>query len=133
METGTLLMRTQTLPAYVSPLFRVLSGMVYFNGKCEDCRALCAAVCCRGYSFVSLTEKEAKSGRYTYKEVSDTCGCDVCKRMRELGIRFALRRLPDGSCVYLDGTRKCSIYEGRPGTCKRYSCADVPFVLNPAS
>ena len=133
METQTSLMRTQAPLESVPPPFRVLNGMVYFNGKCEECRPFCAAVCCRGYSFVSLTEEEARSGRYNYKEVSDTCGCDACKRMRELGIRYALRRLPDGSCVYLDGTRKCSIYGDRPDTCKRYSCAHVPFVLNPAS
>ena len=113
--------------------FRVLNAMVYFNGKCEECRPFCAAICCRGYSFVALTEDEAKSGRYDYKEASETCECDVCKRMRDLGVRYALRRLPDGSCVYLDGTRKCSIYEDRPETCKKYSCLNVPFGLNPVS
>jgi|SRR5215204_5625427 len=112
--------------------FRVLNGNVYFNGRCEECRPFCAAVCCRGYSFVALTEEEAKSGRYEYKEASNTCGCDACTRMRELGIRYALRILPDGSCVYLDGTRRCSIYKDRPETCRNYSCVNVPFVFNPA-
>jgi Fe-S-cluster containining protein len=112
--------------------FRVLNGAAYFNGKCEECRPHCAAVCCRGYGFVSLTDEEARSGRYLYKEASDACGCAACKRMRELGIRYALRRLPDGSCFYLDGSRRCSIYDERPRTCKAYSCVGVPFTLRPA-
>ena len=113
--------------------FKVLNGMIYFNGKCIECRPFCAAVCCRGYGFVSLTEEEAKSGRYKYKEVSEDCGCDTCKRMRELGIRYSLRRLADGSCIHLDGTRQCSIYEHRPETCRKYSCVDVPFGINPVN
>lgn len=116
------------LPA-PGPAFRVLNGHVYFNGRCEECRPFCAAVCCRGYGFVSLTEEEAKSGNYVCKEASETCGCETCKRMRELGIRYALRKLADGSCVYLDGARKCSIYDQRPATCKNYSCTQVAFVV----
>lgn len=112
--------------------FRILNGNVYFNGKCEECRPLCAAVCCRGYALVSLTEEEAKSGRYAYKEASDDCDCELCKKMRELGVRYTLPKQPDGGCIYLDGTRRCSIYEERPETCRRYSCVNVPFTLHPA-
>lgn len=114
------------------PPFRVLNGHAYFNARCDECRPFCAAICCRGYGFVSLTEEEAHSGRYLYKEASDTCGCDTCKRMRELGIRFAVRKMADGSCIYLDGVRKCSIYDARPETCRNYSCLHVPFVLKTA-
>lgn len=112
--------------------FRLLNGMVYFNGECDMCRSVCAAACCRGYSFVSLTEEEAKSGMYKYREASDTCNCDTCTRMRQMEIRYILRRLPDGSCMYLDGERKCSIYKNRPETCKNYSCVDIPFDIKPA-
>ena len=119
-----------TQPA--APTLRVLNGMVYFSGQCEECRPFCASICCRGYTFISLTEEEVQSGLYNYKEASETCGCDTCKRMRELEIKYSLKRLPDGSCIYLDGTRKCSIYEHRPETCKRYSCVGVPFALHPA-
>ena len=111
--------------------FKIMNGVVYFSGKCTECRVYCAAVCCRGYGFISLTEAEAKSGLYNYKEVSEECGCDTCKRMRELGIRYALRRLNDGSCVHLDGARQCSIYDQRPETCRNYSCVGVPFAVNP--
>ena len=116
----------------VNTPFKVLNGAVYFNGKCEESRPFCAAVCCRGYGFVSLTDEEASSGRYEYKQVSETCGCERCTRMRELGIRYALPRLSDGSCFYLDGGRQCSIYENRPLTCRNYSCVSIPFRLSPA-
>ena len=131
MEVQSQATVTQT-PIETLP-FKVLNGFVRFNGKCNDCRSLCAAVCCRGYAFVPVTEEEAKSGKYDYKEVSDTCDCDTCKRMREQSIRYTLRKHSDGSCVYLDGERKCSIYKDRPETCKNYSCVGVPFELKPVS
>jgi len=111
--------------------FRLLNGAVHFNGNCEECRPFCGAVCCRSYAFVPLSDEEVQSGLYAYKEVTDDCQCDSCQRMRDKGIRYTLRRLPDGSCVYLDGTRQCSIYDHRPETCRRYTCVGVPFVLTP--
>jgi Fe-S-cluster containining protein len=51
--------------------------------------------------------------------------------MRELGLKYVLLKQPDGSCIYLDGTRKCGIYESRPETCKKYSCVNLPFALSP--
>jgi Fe-S-cluster containining protein len=112
--------------------FVIINRAVYFNGKCEECRPHCAAVCCSGYGFVGLTESEVKSGKYLYRQMEEGCSCSVCQRMKELGLRHSLRKNPDGSCVYLDGTRKCSIYADRPEVCKGYTCVKVPFVLSPA-
>jgi Fe-S-cluster containining protein len=132
MENPSSTLAAQTsLQVRPSP-FRVLNGSVFFNGQCEACRPFCAAICCRGYKFVSLTEDEANSGNYAYKEASDTCDCETCRKMRELKIRYTLLKQPDGSCIYLDGARKCSIYENRPETCRRYSCVSIAFVLQPA-
>lgn len=111
--------------------YRVLNGAAYFNGNCEACRPFCAAVCCRGYAFVALTEEEAKSGRYIYKEAEEGCGCDLCTRMREAGLRYVLRKRSDGACVHLDGSGKCSIYEDRPETCRKYSCVNTAFRIVP--
>lgn len=119
----------QPMPEF-GPL-RVLNGAVYFSGVCEACRPFCAAVCCRGYSFVSLTEAEAQSGRYIYKEESTDCNCTTCQRMRGLGITYTLLKRQDGSCFYLDGANRCSIYDDRPQTCRQYSCVNVPFRLSP--
>ena len=116
---------------FESAPFKVLNGTVYFSGVCDECRPHCGAICCRVYGYVSLTEEEAKSGQYAYMEVTDGCNCEVCKRMRELGIRYTLLKQPDGSCIYLDGSRRCSIYEKRPQTCRNYSCRNVAFSLTP--
>ena len=124
--------RTSVGPPRVDDsLFTVLNGRVSFNGDCETCRPFCASICCRGYSFIALTEEEATSGRYIYKEVDDQCGCDVCIRMRKEGLRYVLRKRPDGACVHLDGAGKCSIYDHRPETCRAYSCVNVAFRLVP--
>lgn len=113
------------------PPFRVLNGAVYFSGKCGECRPFCAAVCCRGYTFVALTDAEAESGKYSYKEGDPACDCDACKGMREAGLRYVLRKRADGACVYLDGTGQCSIYDDRPETCRQYSCEKLAFRVTP--
>jgi len=115
--------------AAVEPVFRVLNRTVYFNGNCEQCRPHCGALCCTGYGFVPLTEEEAKSGRYLYKEASESCNCQICQRMREAGIKYTLHKQADGSCMYLNGERRCSIYEDRPETCRKYNCRNIPFRL----
>ena len=109
--------------------YSISNATVYFNGQCEQCRPQCGAICCRAYGFVTLTEEEARSGRYNYKEMTDDCDCDTCKKMRELGVKYTVRKNPDGACIYLDGSRKCSIYRDRPEVCRSYSCVNIPFVL----
>jgi len=126
--------RTPDIMPAAAPEFtplRVLNGAVYFSGACETCRPFCGAVCCKGYAFVALTEEEANSGRYAHTEESAGCDCAPCQRMRQLRIKYALLKRPDGSCHYLDGTNRCSIYEDRPETCRKYSCANVAFRINP--
>jgi Fe-S-cluster containining protein len=113
--------------------FVIVNATVYFSGNCDECRPHCGAACCRAYGFVALTEAEAQSGNYAYKVASGDCDCDTCKRMLELSIRYILLKQPDGSCIYLDGARKCSIYENRTETCRRYSCVNIPFGLSPIS
>ncbi len=119
-------------PRFQANPFVVLNRTVYFNGECDTCRPYCGAICCSAYGFVGLSEEEAKSGKFEYREATDDCTCDSCKRMRELGLRFMLPKHPDGSCVYLDGTRKCSIYEDRPDVCRNYTCVNIPFAITPA-
>jgi Fe-S-cluster containining protein len=115
------------------PTVRVLNGAASFNGDCEECRPFCAAVCCRGYAIVALTEEEAMSGKYRYRVPTEGCTCLTCTKMRELGVRYSLRKLPDGSCIHLDGARKCSIYDDRPATCRKYSCVNLSFSFVPLS
>lgn len=138
LETRSRTMRLQSLIKATKPLpksgaypFIVINRSVYFNGNCDQCRPHCGAVCCSGYGFVGLTEEEAKSGRYGYRQVTEGCECNTCKRMLELGLQYVLLKHPDGNCIYLDGTRGCGIYESRPETCKKYSCVNIPFNLSP--
>jgi Fe-S-cluster containining protein len=115
----------------VEPVFRVINHTVYFNGNCEQSRPYCGALCCSGYGFVSLTEEEANSGRYLYKEASESCNCATCQRMREIGVKYTLQKQADGSCAYLDGERRCTIYATRPETCMKYTCRNIPFRVSP--
>ena len=107
----------------------LLNGTVHFNGNCNECRPYCGAICCASYHTIKLTETEAKSGKFLYKKASPNCNCDLCNIMREQGIKHTLLRQPDGSCIYLDGTRKCSIYEDRPEACRNYTCKQIPFMV----
>jgi Fe-S-cluster containining protein len=111
------------------PVFRVINRTVYFNGDCAQCRPHCGAFCCTAYGMVSLTEEEARSGLYVYKEVTEGCECPMCTRMRESGVQYTLLKQADGSCSYLDGEHRCSIYENRPETCRKYNCRNFPFRL----
>lgn len=129
MTISSLLRVLPTETPVREPVFRLINRTVYFNGNCEECRPHCAALCCTGYGFVGLTEEEAQSGRYLYKETTEGCDCAMCQRMREAGVRYTLLKQADGSCMYLDGERRCSIYENRPETCKSYSCRNLPFRL----
>jgi Fe-S-cluster containining protein len=118
-------------PGAVEPAVRLINRTAYFSGQCDQCRPHCGAICCTGYGFVSLTEDEARSGRYLYKEASDACKCTTCERMRQMGVKYTLLKQADGSCMYLDGERRCSIYNDRPETCRNYSCRNIPFRLSP--
>ena len=118
-------------PAGEEPVLQVINRAVYFSGNCERCRPHCGALCCTGYGFVALSEEEAQGGRYAFRGVTEGCECATCRRMRELGVRYALLKQADGSCIYLDGERRCSIYEERPQTCRSYSCRNIPFRLSP--
>lgn len=111
------------------PPTTVINGVVYFNGKCDECRPSCGAICCRSYGYVTLTEEEALSGRFAYAEVSQDCDCDNCTKARERGIRYYLRKQPDGSCIYLNGENRCSIYADRPQVCQGYSCVHIGWSL----
>ena len=116
--------------AAAEPVFRLTNRTVYFNGNCEQCRPHCGALCCTGYGFVSLTAEEAQSGRYRYQEATTGCECQSCQRMRQAGVQYSLLKQADGSCMYLDGERRCGIYEDRPQTCRKYNCRNIPFRLS---
>jgi Fe-S-cluster containining protein len=99
--------------------FTVLNGSIRFDGKCDETKAYCGAVCCKN-TIVLLTDEEKKSGTYDYTMPKDTCSCSTCNLMRQTG-QVSLRR-NDAGCTYLDGMNRCSIYENRPKMCRSFVC-----------
>lgn len=72
-----------------------------------DCASrlhICQAVCCRLNFALSVEEIEDGHARW------------------DLGLPYHIRKQPNGCCVHQNG-KGCSIYDHRPGVCRRYSCA----------
>jgi Fe-S-cluster containining protein len=110
--------------------FEVDDFTVVFNGDCEACRPYCGSLCCTMFKYVALSEEEALSGRYRYKAVTPDCECEECQEMRAAGVEYSLlKKKPQGSCIYLDVDKKCTIYEYRPQTCRQFDCKGMvlPF------
>lgn len=97
-------------------------GRIYFNGGCDEVRDVCGAVCCRLYG-VDLYEEERVEGLYDHDLI---CGLNglACSKTGTLCMnrRYVLRKKEDGSCVYLDASNKCGIYERRPRACRDFHC-----------
>lgn len=76
---------------------------------CGDCNA-----CCHGFSVI-LEPNEVDQ----YRSVNEI-DADGRSRTR-------LERAPDGSCVYLDDTGACSIYQRRPVQCRGFDCRTLAY------
>ena len=73
---------------------------------CDTRKPSCQAACCRMYR-VNLTASEVKGGKVLW----------------DLAVPYALPRLPNGDCAYLNAqTLRCTIWESRPQVCRQYSC-----------
>lgn len=74
--------------------------------NCAERMPVCQAICCQ-LNF-ALTAKEIESGKLKW----------------ELGTPYYIRHEKNGFCSHLDTDKRCcSVYEDRPGICKKYSCA----------
>jgi Fe-S-cluster containining protein len=95
---------------------------LYFAGGCADAAGTCQAVCCRNWNVV-ISKNEEASRQY---DVETLCLCtnNPCVQMENLCLnrRIRLKRNPDGSCVYLDGHSRCTIYSSRPAICRTFTC-----------
>jgi Fe-S-cluster containining protein len=72
---------------------------------CERRMPICKAVCCK-LSF-ALTVEEIEAGGLRW----------------DLGQPYFIRHEADGHCSHRASTGSCTVYDRRPGVCKRYSCA----------
>jgi Fe-S-cluster containining protein len=75
--------------------------------NCSERLHLCKGVCCRLH--FALTAEEVESGRIKW----------------DLGEPYNIRHETTGYCHHLELNKNgCSIYEHRPGVCRKYSCAN---------
>lgn len=73
---------------------------------CAERLHVCKAICCKLH--FALTADEVEAGRVRW----------------DLGQPYFIRQEASGFCTHLDPeSRGCSVYEDRPGICRRYSCA----------
>ena len=72
----------------------------FFDGACNGCRADCC------HLPVELEPHEVTR----FGEANVT---------RRDGVWF-LRQRADGACIFLDASRRCTVYESRPDTCRRF-------------
>lgn len=78
---------------------------------CEARMPICHAVCCK-LNF-ALTPPEVESGTVKW----------------DLGFPYLIRHEANGYCTHCDmGNGRCAVYDGRPGVCRRYSCANDPRI-----
>jgi hypothetical protein len=85
----------------------------YITVNCEERLHICKAVCCQ-LQF-ALTIDEIETGKIKW----------------DLGQPYFIRQTKNGCCVHKYSTNhKCSIYENRPGICRKYSCANDKRIWN---
>jgi len=79
------------------------------SGQPVDCAArmaVCHAVCCQ--MKFALTAAEVEAGIVKW----------------DIGHPYLIRGDRDGYCIHNSVAGGCSVYESRPGVCRRYSCAE---------
>ena len=96
---------------------------IIFHGNCSDLLPVCEAMCCREWD-VSLSSSEYESGLYQAEAICLLTDRE-CTEEKNLCINriHRLKKKESGSCLFLDGNNKCSIYENRPGVCRKFNCS----------
>ncbi len=75
--------------------------------NCHERLHICKSACCRLQFALSIEEIEAGNSKW------------------DLGQPYLIRQNSEGCCSHLDGeTKRCEIYNDRPGVCRSYSCKE---------
>lgn len=103
---------------------RLETWIKYRNGLCSDCRASCCTL-----------PAEVRMGDLVRMGVVDAFEAGepaktIARRLQKAGLidhfnfrneLFTLARRASGDCVFLDtATRRCTLYERRPDTCRNH-------------
>jgi len=85
-------------------------GLPFTCSQCGDC---CTGA--PGFVWVNKAEIAALAER-------TQLAVDEFERryVRRVGVRKSLVEFPNGDCVFLDGNRKCTVYEARPRQCRTW-------------
>ncbi|MGE0079765.1 MAG: YkgJ family cysteine cluster protein [Thiohalomonadaceae bacterium] len=109
--------------AYAADLDRLETWVRYRNGMCRDCRASC----CTMPTEVRMSDLlrlglvdafEAEEPRSVARRLTKE---GIVERYNARSGIFTLARLANGDCIFLErDTRRCSVYENRPDTCRNH-------------
>ncbi len=110
-------------PIAIVDVDRPATWTKYRNGLCDDC----AANCCTMPVEVKLPDL-VRLGLVDDFEATHEPAKQIAKRLTKAGLVehfnfknsiFTLARRASGDCHYLDAvTRRCTVYEKRPNTCR---------------
>jgi len=97
---------------------------IYFGGTCDEVRDVCEAMCCRLDWSISVLPEEAERAKLQVRALCFRTET-ACENVEVpcLHRDYVLGKKPDGTCLYLDRSNRCSIYEHRPKVCRDFSCA----------
>ena len=120
----TLSTEYRPMKPYRADLDRLETWVKYRNGLCDDCRASCCTM-----------PAEIRIGDLVRMGLVDAFEAEepaklIARRLLKAGVvdhfnhkneLFTLARRASGDCVFLDATtRRCTIYERRPDTCRNH-------------
>ncbi|WP_028452495.1 YkgJ family cysteine cluster protein [Chitinilyticum aquatile] len=110
---------------YLATLERLDTWIKYRSSLCADCQA----TCCTMPAEVKLPDL-VRMGVVDPFEAEHEQPKTIARRLEKAGIIehfnfkqsiFTLARMANGDCRYLDtATRRCTIYELRPNTCRNH-------------
>ncbi len=86
------------------------AGLRFTCTQCGDC-------CSGTPGYVWVTNEEIAA-------IATLMGLDVDefedKYCRQVGVRKSLKEFSNGDCVFLDGSRRCTVYGARPRQCRTW-------------
>lgn len=111
-------------PATNADVNRLETWARYHQSLCRSCRGTCCSLPVEvqvrdlvRMGLIDAFDAEEEPKRLAKRLMKD----GVIEHFNHKHARFTLTRLANGDCLFLDQkTRLCTVYEGRPDTCRRH-------------